>query len=140
MMESLQEIITRVITRKFGNQDTVTIPAQRGTYFTATLCEDGIDVDNLSTQPFLPWEVCVETVLLLRAEGGVAKRGNAMNYRLGEEKLPLNSVEGHVASQVYGKEPGEWVFRRITPIAAILVWAGICENRRGALAFVKPPS
>ena len=62
------------------------------------------------------------------------------NYKLGEEKLPLNSVEGHVASQIYGKQPGEWVFRRITPIAAILVWAGICEHRRGALAFSEPSS
>ena len=139
-METLQETIIRFISRKFGNQDTVTIPAQRGAYFTATLYEDGIEVNNLSTQPFLPWEVFVETVHLLRAEGGVAQRGNAMNYKLGGKKLPLNSVEGHVASQVYGKEPGEWVFRRITPIAAILVWAGICENRRGALAFVDPSS
>ena len=81
-METLQETIIRFISRKFGNQDTVTIPAQRGAYFTATLYEDGIEVNNLSTQPFLPWEVFVETVLLLRAEGGVAKRGNAMNFKI----------------------------------------------------------
>jgi hypothetical protein len=56
-----------------------------------------------------------------------------MNSRLGDEGLPLDSIEGHIAHVVYGKQIGDSVFRRISPIAAILVWAGICEDEPGEL-------
>lgn len=46
-----------------------------------------------------------------------------MNSKLGEKRLPLNSVEGHVAHKVYGSKEGYYVFRRITPITCILIWA-----------------
>jgi hypothetical protein len=64
--------------------------------------------------------------------GGVGfVRLDAMNSRLGDEGLPLDSVEGYVAHVVDGKQVGESVFRRISPIAAILVWAGICDSAPG---------
>ena len=56
-----------------------------------------------------------------------------MNNKLGDEGLPLDSIEGHIANVVYGRKPGDSVFRRISPIAAILVWTGICEAGRGEL-------
>lgn len=51
-----------------------------------------------------------------------------MSYKLGEDGLPLNSVEGYVATHVYSKKTGDNVFRRITPIVNILIWADICVN------------
>ena len=71
------------------------------------------------------------TVELLEQLGGAARRGDAMNARLGAAGLPLDSVEGRVAQVVYGKQTGETVFRRITPIACILIWAGICDPEPG---------
>jgi hypothetical protein len=56
-----------------------------------------------------------------------------MNYKLGDDGLPMDSIEGHIAHVVYGKNPGDIIFRRIIPIACILVWAGICENGVGKL-------
>lgn len=49
------------------------------------------------------------------------------------EGLSLESVEGHIAHLVYGRQLGQTVFRRITPIACILIWAGICEHVPGRL-------
>lgn len=56
-----------------------------------------------------------------------------MGSQLGEDKLPLNSIEGYIAKEVYGKRDRDSIFRRITPIVNILIWAGICENGKGKL-------
>src|SRR6266540_4525312 len=113
-----------IIQRKFQDIGSpVRIPLQKRGMFTAKLVEGGLEVDNFSTQPFLPWEVFEETINLLAQKGGRAERGDAMRPRLGDEGLPLDSIEGHIAQVVYGKQVGESVFRRISPISAILVWA-----------------
>jgi hypothetical protein len=103
--------------------------------FEAELSTDGIYVDNLGTQPFLPWVVFTETVSLLKKSGGRAPRGDAMNSKLSESKLPINSVEGHIAHIVYGKQLGDTIFRRITPIACILIWSKICRHEPGELVL-----
>jgi hypothetical protein len=110
-----------------------TVPLLRGGSFRAELHDTGVSVNNLGTSPFIPWAVFKETVDLLEKNGGRARRGDAMGPRLGGERLPLSSVEGHVAHAVYGKNLGESVFRRITPIACLLVWAGVCRSERGEL-------
>jgi hypothetical protein len=112
------------------------VPLLRGkNAFTAELTEGGITVSNLPSQPFLPWAAFQEAVCALIRQGGRAKRGNAMHAKLGELELPLDSVEGHVALTVYGKRPGDSVFRRITPIACILIWSGICKAAPGELVL-----
>jgi hypothetical protein len=122
------------IKQKFeGAGLSVTIPLHKGGQFIAKVVAGGLEVDNLGTQPFLPWKVFEETVDLLVRKGGRAQRGDAMNSRLADEGLPLNSVEGYIAQEVYGKKPGDSIFRRISPIAAILVWAGICDEEPGEL-------
>lgn len=103
------------------------VPLLNGGSFMATLTNEGINVDNLDAQPLLLWAAFQESICILLQNGGRAKRGNAMTGRLGDADLPLDSVEGHIALVVYGKHPGETVFRRISPIACILIWAGICE-------------
>jgi hypothetical protein len=125
-------VIKQKITNVCGE---ASIPLLRGGTFKARMIKDGIMVDNLSSQPFLPWRVFQEAVELMGRQSGRAKRGNAMNYRLGEVGLPLDSIEGHIAHVMYSKKPGEWVFRRVTPIAAILIWAGICRAEPGVLVL-----
>lgn len=111
----------------------VRIPLQRNGQFTAVVVEGGVEVDNLSTQPFLPWKVFEETIDFLVRKGDRAQRGDAMSSRLGEQGLPLDSVEGHIAKEIYGKSEGDSIFRRISPVAAILVWAGVCDVAPGEL-------
>lgn len=121
--------IERAIRQKFadvGNPAVITLQ-RRGT-FNASLVQGGVIVDNLGNLPFLPWVVFDEAVCVIVRNGGRALRGDAMQSRLGSPRLPLDSVEGHVARSVYGKRRGDAVFRRISPIAAILVWTGVCHS------------
>jgi len=129
------QVINRLMVSFQALDRSINIPMQTGVSFSAVMVDGGIDVSNLGNQPFLPWEVFTETVSLLIRQGGSADKGNAMGYRLGSEELPMDSVEGHVAHTVYGKQKGESVFRRITPIANILVWSGICINEPGRLSL-----
>ena len=103
--------------------------------FTATLHKDGIEVDNLGKQyTFLKWAAFEEAIKLMIRHGGEAIKGYATSKnKLGDSGLTIDSIEGHVASVVYGKKLGTSVFRRITPIACILIWVGICESGRGKL-------
>jgi hypothetical protein len=126
--------VVSVIKQKFAETGSPTqIPLQAGKTFQAELVKDGVKVSNLGDQPFLHWAVFQEAVCVLIQNGGSTKRGDAMRAKLGESELPLNSVEGHIAQVVYGKQAGDTVFRRIAPIAAILVWAGICDSAPGRL-------
>jgi hypothetical protein len=126
-------IIKHKLTNKGGQ---ALIPLQRGGYFKVKLVEGGIEVDNLGSQPFLPWQVFKEAVVIMIHKGGAAKRGNAMDYKLGSDGLPFDSIEGYIASVVYKKKAGDSVFRRITPISCILKWAGICENKPGKMILL----
>jgi hypothetical protein len=98
----------------------------------------GVCVDNLGNSPLLHWAAFGETVQLLCESSGCAKRGSGSAGRLGSDACPLDSVEGHVANRVYGKTIGAAVFRRISAIAAILIDAGICDQRDGKLCLVSP--
>lgn len=97
--------------------------------------KDGIRVDNLASEPFLPWAVFNAAVWSLSLNGGFATKGNAMKAKLGDHELPFESVEDHIAHVVYGKERGESGFRRITTVAGILIWARLCENEPNGLRF-----
>jgi len=128
--------VVLAIRYKFAKSGNPTnIPNLKGSTFKAKLAEGGIEVDNLGSQPFLPWAAFQAAVSILVKNGGRAKRGNAMGSRLGEPDLLINSVEGYIAQMVYGKRVGETVFRRITPIASILIWAGICEHAPNELVL-----
>ena len=92
------------------------IPLMSGKQFFEARSEtDGVYVDNLKNQPFLPWEIFSEAVNCLMENGGKAKKGNATNSRLGDPNLGLDTLEGHIASKVYGCKIGDTVFKRVTP-------------------------
>lgn len=135
-MESnhLNKIISIIQEKLNASGGEVNIPLKNGRgNFTVKLMPGGVEVSNLNTAPFLQWAVFAAAVEMLIHRGGSAKKGNAMHFKLGEDGLPINSIEGYIASKVYNKNPGDWVFRRITPVAHILDWAGICENGHGEL-------
>ena len=116
---------------------TVQIPLLKGGHFTAEITEEGIRVDNLGNQPLLPWAVFQEAICVLIRNGGRAERGDAMASKLGDEGLSADSIEGHIALVAYHKRAGDTVFRRITPIACILVWAGICRAEPHELVLLE---
>jgi len=128
--------IISIIKSKFGNDKTSSIPLLKGnTTFKAKCLKEGIEADNLGSKSFLSWIVFTETVYLLEKNGGEALKGNAMNAKLGDQELPLNSVEGHIANFIYGIQPGNSVFRRITPVSCILVWSELCDNLNKRLSL-----
>ena len=112
MSAAPEQSAEEIIRRKFASADNpAVIPLMKvGKTFQATLTAAGIEVDNLRAEILLPWSVFETTLQLLRENGGTALRGNAMGFRLGDDELPLNSVEGRVANKVYGKVPGNSVF------------------------------
>lgn len=127
------------IKAKFAEEGSpAAVPFLKRGSFEAKLSWRGVRVSNLGTQPLLPWQVFEETCALLVRSGGSALRGNAMNCRLGDPGLPLDSVEGHIAHMVYEKRKGASIFRRIVPIACILIWAGVCEAAPGKLVLCQP--
>lgn len=93
-------------------------------YFAVKLLKNGVEVSNLGKKPFLEWEVFKKTIELLEIKGGIAEKGDAMSSKLEDEGLPLDSIERCIAKEVYNKNIGESVFRRITLIVNILIWAG----------------
>jgi HJR/Mrr/RecB family endonuclease len=111
------------------------IRLENGQEFKATMLDDGVFVDNLGNQPLLPWNVFEGAINLLKQHNGHVKKGDAMKSKLGEKGLPLDSLEGHIAHTVYGRHAGEAVFRRISPVSAILVWAGLCDSESRELVL-----
>ncbi len=137
-IEKPSAVAIRKIKQKFEEYGgSAQIPNQKNAYFSAEMVDGGIMVDNLGSQPFLPWEVFEEAVNLLVKKGGRAEKGDAMMGRLGNEKLPRSSIEGHVAASVYSRKTGQSVFRRITPLTCILVWAGVCKTYPNGLALIE---
>ncbi|GGF36275.1 hypothetical protein GCM10010954_39080 [Halobacillus andaensis] len=110
---------------------------KNGQYFYVRAAAGGVEVSNLHHSPFLPWSVFEETIHLLWANNRPVKKGDAMNNRLGEIELPIDSVEGNIAVKVYNKKEGESVFRRISPVVGILIWSDICRSGKGQLYLKK---
>jgi len=128
----------QIIKQKFMDAGgEVRIPLQKNKNFTAQADNEGIKVSNLGATPLLPWSVFKETISLISYKGGRALRGDAMNCRLGDKGLPLDSIEGHIAHVVYAKQPGISITRRISPIAGILIWAGLCRPEPGELILIE---
>lgn len=128
------DTIERIRDKLSNNGGSAKVPLLRGNkHFNVILLEDGVLVDNLSKESFLPWKVFEKTIDLLNNNNGRAQKGDSMGFKLGDERLSLESIEGYIAKEVYGKDVGDSVFRRITPITNILIWAGICENGKGEL-------
>jgi hypothetical protein len=129
-------IITKIKNQFDKKGNPAKIPLMKGNkFFVARSEEEGIYVDNLGNQPFLPWRVFSEAINCIKENGGQVKKGNAASSKLGDPNLDLTTMEGYIANKVYGCKIGDSVFRRITPIASILSWAEICENTRGQICL-----
>lgn len=108
-----------------------------GRFFIAKMTPEGVWVSNLDTSPMLKWPV-FDCAISLGKEKGIGERvlkGNAMQGRLGDTLLPVDSIEGIIAINVFKQLPGSSVFRKISAIGGVLSWAGIFTNGRGNMTF-----
>jgi len=71
------DVVTAIRSKFAETGSPAKVPYIRGTgAFSAELTGTGIKVDNLGTQPFLPWAVFQEAIYVLIRNGGRAERGN----------------------------------------------------------------
>ena len=111
--------------------------------YSGDLCEIGYDQNGKGlVSPKIPpanqliWEAFNAAVELVIQNGGKAMKGKARSgAKLGSDDLPLNSIEGYIAHKVHGTQIGETAFGPGFVIAAVLDWAGICNNERGYLTI-----
>lgn len=111
------------------------IPLPRGSYFQIYYEEygTGIHATNIPSNKVLTWQAFEDAITLLNKKGGKAIKGNAMKGKLGDNYLPLDSVEGYVAYHTFHVKKGETTLRFISALSAILEWTGFCRNGYGYL-------
>ncbi|PRR81993.1 DUF2089 family protein [Clostridium vincentii] len=140
-IKETDKLVVRKIKEKLNeNKGRVSIPLYNG-----DLCKIGYDPNGKGLiSPKIPvpnhliWEVFEAAVEVVIENGGKAMKGKARSgAKLGSDDLPLDSVEGYIAYKVHGIELGKTAFGPGFVVAAILDWAGICNNERGFLT-IKP--
>ena len=52
---------------------------------------------------------------------------------MGETGLEFNTIEYIVAKEIYGKDDGQTIDRRISVISNILIAANLCEAKKSSL-------
>ena len=78
----------------------------------------------------LPWNAFFAAVDILKEKNGKALKGDAAKGKLGSKALPLDSVEGYVAVNVFGKKKNQEIDKNIPKIATILKWTDIATVGR----------
>lgn len=57
--------------------------------------------------------------------------------RIGSDGFPVDTIDGFISIEFYGKKVGDTALRRSTYYAAILDWAGFATNHRGGFITIK---
>lgn len=109
------------------------IPLPRGKSFQIYYEEYGLGIHatNIPANKVLLWKAFEDSMAVLEKNNGKVIKGNAMKGKLGDAYLPMNSMEGYIASHTYHVKKGETTLRLISAIAAILEWSGFCKNGYG---------
>ena len=79
------------------------------------------------------WKVFDAIIEKAKELGGKMYRGDSAaqnGEKVGSEKLPLDTIDSFISIRFYDNCIGKATTRRSTYYAAILAWAGICENKR----------
>ncbi len=89
--------------------------------------------------PIAPYSYKVfdDIVELLINQGGKAQKGNARNYKVGEEKCDENTVVGAIGINYFKKSYGDSTFDPVFIMAAVLEWANIAHNLRGYIELTQ---
>lgn len=139
-IEQTDSLVIKRIKEKLNNCDgKTTIKLLQGDN-----CEIAFDTNGQGlVSPKIPpanqltWEAFDAAVEVVINNGGKAVKGKARTgAKLGSVDLPLDSIEGYIASKVHGVLEGETAFGPGFVICAILDWAEICNNERGYLTII----
>ena len=99
------------------------------TKFTVRYAQDESGLDFISAkgeETHFVWDVFFAAVdILKQSEDGKALKGDADKGTLGTKALPVDSVEGYIAANVFGMKKRQKVEKNITKIATFLKWADI---------------
>ena len=57
--------------------------------------------------------------------------------KIGSDGFPIDTIDGYISIEFYGKSVGDKTLRRSPYYAAILDWAGFATNRRGGVITIK---
>ena len=91
------------------------------TKFTVRYAQDESGLDFISAK-----DVFFAAVdILKQSEDGKALKGDADKGTLGTKALPVDSVEGYIAANVFGMKKRQKVEKNITKIGTFLKWADI---------------
>lgn len=74
---------------------------------------------------------------LSKAEDFTLPNGKAQGNRMGDDGLSSNTIEYIVAKEIYDKDNGDSIDRRISVISNVLIAATLCESKPKALRLVK---
>ena len=75
------------------------------------------------------------TVSAIEDHDGKIRKGNARNSKLGEGKCTYDTLAGILGRDYFSKNTGESVYDPVFVLAAVLEWAGLCDNTRGYLSL-----
>ena len=131
-------VVKKIKEKLNANSGIAIIPLFRGDSCKIGYTSDGkgLVASKIPVANQLTWEVFDAAVEVVINNGGKAEKGKARSgAKLGSGDLPLNSVEGFIAHKVHGAQIGETAFGPGFVVAAILDWAGICNNERGYLTI-----
>jgi len=70
---------------------------------------------------------------LSKAEDFTLPNGKAQGNRMGDDGLTSNTIEYIVAKEIYDKDKGDTIDRRISVISNILIAANLCESKPSSL-------
>jgi hypothetical protein len=117
-------------------------PVKPGSFLARIVQTDSLKpmIEIITTQssltfPFLAISIVYTSMFC--SEEGILKgvtRGKGGSHLLGDDKLPLNSVEGLIGFLVEGKEVGSTVTRKSTYLLGIFVALGICNREPNVYA------
>lgn len=131
-------VVKKIKEKLNDNNGIAIIPLFRGDSCKIGYTPDGkgLVASKIPVANQLTWEVFDAAVEVVINNGGKAVKGKARSgARLGSDDLPLDSVEGYIAYKVHGAQIGETAFGPGFVVAAVLDWAGICNNERGYLTI-----
>lgn len=74
---------------------------------------------------------------LLKAKDFTLSNGKAQGNRMGDEGLSSKTIEYIVAEEIYNKDNGDTIDRRISVISNILIAADLCQLKPKALKLIE---
>lgn len=132
------DIIREKLTRDGGKSQHIML---NGGVMELWLSENKTDIIN-SRYPSLKCEFRIlyaiyEKALSLGGEMYLGASSAQNGQRIGSDGLSIDTIDGFISTEFYGKSIGDTTLRRSTYYAAILDWAGIAINHRGGFITIK---